>query len=108
MTLPYLNGIEDFEEKIIRSKGIKVVEFGAAWCPPCRALEPVLSELSVTLSGKVEIFKVDVDKQPDLSAKFGIRSLPTVLVFKNGSLQEQLIGYQPRHAYLSSFAEKAY
>jgi len=107
MTLPYINGIEEFEEKITRSKGIKVVEFGAAWCPPCRALEPVLSELAGTLMGKVEIYKVDIDKQPELSAKFAIRSLPTVLVFKYGTLREQLIGYQPRHAYLASFSDKA-
>lgn len=107
MKLQKLNGTEEFDEKISRSSGIRVVDFGADWCAPCRALEPVLFELSEILKGKVEIYKVDIDKHPEIAAKFNIRSLPTVIIFKNGAILEQLIGYQPRSTYMSALTGKA-
>ncbi len=102
MKLQRLNGTKEFEEKITKSTGISVVDFGADWCAPCRALDPVLFDLSETLKGKAEVYRVDVDQHPELAANFNVRSLPTVIIFKDGALREKLIGYQPRSSYLSA------
>jgi len=69
-----------------------LVDFWAEWCGPCRMIAPVLDELAGDLQGKVKIGKVNVDENQDLAAKFHIRSIPTLLVFKGGAVQEQMVG----------------
>lgn len=77
---------------IIRSNQIVLVDFWAEWCGPCKIIGPVVEELAVEYEGKAIIGKVDVDSNPEVSAKFGIRSIPTLLVFKNGEVVDKQIG----------------
>jgi thioredoxin 1 len=69
-----------------------VVDFWAEWCGPCRMIGPVLEELGAELAGRIKIAKVNVDELPDLAGQFEIRSIPTLLIFKGGTVQQQMIG----------------
>jgi thioredoxin len=73
-----------------------LVDFWAEWCGPCRTVAPILEKLAVEYQGKVRIGKVNVDEQSGLAAKFGIQSIPTMLLFKNGKVVEQFVGAAPR------------
>ena len=75
-----------------------LVDFWAEWCGPCKAIGPVLEELSGEMAGKVKIVKVNVDEAPDLAQQFGIRSIPPRLVFKAGSIVAQMVGAMPKAA----------
>ena len=86
---------------LLRSNAVTVVSFHAEWCGPCRALAPVLDELAKELKGKIKIAKVDVDKNPQLAGTFGIRSIPTLLVMKDGKVQEQMVGALSKTALLA-------
>lgn len=81
------------------SSGVAVVEFGAEWCPPCKRLLPILSELQEEYGDAVAIAKVDVDESPELASRFGVMSMPTVLVFKDGQPVDKLVGLRPKSAY---------
>ena len=86
----------EFEEKVLKSKTPVLVDFWAEWCAPCRMIAPMVDELAKEYDGKVTFTKVDVDSNPEISLKFGIRSIPTLLVFKNGKPVEQVIGAVPK------------
>ncbi len=93
-------GAEDFDDKVIaRSARVPVlVDFWAAWCEPCRSLAAVLESVAGTFSGRLLIAKVDTDAQPDLAARYGVRSLPTLLLFSGGEPRAQTMGAQPEAA----------
>ncbi|NNV05498.1 thioredoxin [Geobacillus sp. C56-T2] len=78
--------------------GVTLVDFWAPWCGPCRMIAPVLEELDQEMGDKVKIVKVNVDENQETAAKFGVMSIPTLLVFKNGELVDKAIGYQPKEA----------
>lgn len=86
---------QNFEE-IIKSDKPVLVDFWAEWCGPCKMIAPVVEELAADYEGKAVIGKVDVDSNPEVSAKFGIRSIPTLLVFKNGEIVDKQIGAVPK------------
>ena len=88
---------DDFDKTV--AEGIVLVDFWATWCGPCRMLAPVIEDLSVKYEGKAKVCKVDVDDQPELAQRFGIMSIPTVIVFKNGVEAGKLIGVSPASAY---------
>lgn len=90
---------QDFKANVLDAKGLTVVDFWAEWCPPCKALAPTIDELATEFSGKAKIAKLDIDANPSTPAQFGIRSIPTVLVFKDGQLIEQFVGRQSKEAY---------
>lgn len=85
-----------FESEVINSDKPVLVDFWAPWCGPCKALAPVIDEISKDNEGKVKVGKVNVDENPEISMKFGIRSIPTLIVFKDGDVLEQVIGAVPK------------
>jgi thioredoxin 1 len=85
-----------FESEVLRSATPVLVDFWATWCGPCRALSPKLEELSGSYDGKVKFVKIDVDANPETAGRFGIRGIPTLIVFKNGQMVDQLVGNQPK------------
>jgi thioredoxin 1 len=89
-------GDNNFNSDVESKQGIVVVDFWAAWCGPCRMLTPVIEELAGELEGKVEFVKLNVDDNPEVSQKYKISSIPTILLFNNGSLAETLVGFRPK------------
>ncbi len=87
---------ENFEEEVIKSPVPVVVDFWATWCVPCRAIEPIVEELSKTYDGKVKVVRINVDESQKTPARFGIRGIPTLLLFKEGRVKGQLVGAVPR------------
>jgi thioredoxin 1 len=88
----------NFDEKI--KKGIVLVDFWAQWCGPCRMALPVIEELSDEYSGRVVVAKVDVDEEPEVAGKFGVMSIPTVVLFKEGVEIDRQIGFAGKAGYV--------
>ena len=86
----------NFDEKVIQSSSPALVDFWAEWCGPCKMLTPVLEELSSENESKINIYKVNVDENQHLAVKYGIRSIPTLLLFKGGEIQEQIVGLKSK------------
>jgi thioredoxin 1 len=86
----------NFDEALVAAQGLMMVDFWAEWCGPCRAIAPVLDELARSSGGKVTLAKVNVDENPGLAARYGIRSIPTVLFVKQGKVVDQIIGAVPK------------
>ena len=85
-----------FEAEVLRSSEPVLVDFWATWCPPCRMIAPAISALADAYAGRAKVAKIDVDEAPDLAEKFGIQSIPTLLVFKNGQVVDQRVGALPQ------------
>ena len=87
---------KDFETEVLKSTEPVVVDFWAEWCGPCRMIAPALEEIAGTMNGKVKIVKLNVDENPATAAKYGIMSLPTLMLFKNGELASRQVGAAPK------------
>ena len=96
-----------FETEIEKHEGLAVVDFWATWCGPCRMIAPILDQLATEYSGKAKVAKLDVDANQETAMRFGVRSIPTVLFFKNGKLVDQVIGAVPKAKLESKFKEHA-
>ena len=85
-----------FDTEVARHQGVLMVDFWAEWCAPCRAIAPALDELAKDSAGSVGLAKVNVDENPALAARYGIRSIPTILFVKGGQVVDQVIGAVPK------------
>ncbi|MGI6553576.1 MAG: thioredoxin [Clostridia bacterium] len=85
----------DFTEKVLKAKLPVVVDFWANWCGPCRMMAPVLDKLADEYDGEIQVLKLDVDENPNTAAEYGIMSIPTLVVFKDGKEVKRLVGYLP-------------
>lgn len=91
-----INGEADFEKDVLQSKVPVLADFWAEWCGPCRAAAPILEELDTEYQGKVNFAKVNVDGNSSIAARYGIASIPTMLVFQNGQPVQQIVGLRPK------------
>jgi thioredoxin 1 len=87
---------ETFDAEMGKHEGLLMVDFWAEWCAPCRAIAPALEELASESAGKVSLAKVNIDEHPALAARYGIRSIPTILFIKSGEVVDQVIGAVPK------------
>ncbi|NTV06517.1 MAG: thioredoxin [Chlorobiaceae bacterium] len=88
---------QNFKSEILDADKVALVDFWAAWCGPCKMLGPVIEELAGDYEGKAVIAKLNVDENPNTAAQYGIRSIPSLLVFKNGQVVDQMLGAMPKN-----------
>ncbi len=86
----------DFEKEVLQATVPTVIDFWAEWCAPCRQIKPILDDLATRYDGKVKIVKLNVDENPQTMTKYGIRAIPTLLAFKNGTVVQQVSGAKPK------------
>jgi thioredoxin 1 len=87
----------NFETEVLKSNIPVLIDFWAVWCAPCKLVAPIVEDLAKEYAGKLKVAKCDVDSNQSIAIKYGIRSIPTILVFKNGEVAQQIIGALPKH-----------
>lgn len=85
-----------FEKEILQAEGPVIVDFWAEWCGPCKALSPLIDEIAEEMAGKVKIVKVNIDESPEAPTKYGVRGIPTLMVFKDGQVVDTRVGGMPK------------
>lgn len=93
---------ENFENEVLNFSGKVLVDFWATWCGPCKMIAPVIEEIAEEFSGKIKVGKINVDQEPELSIKYGIVSIPTILIFENGKIINKAIGYHNKEELIDA------
>ena len=86
----------EFQSEVINADKPVLVDFFATWCGPCKRVAPVVDEIEKEMSGKVAVYKLDIDQSPDIASQFGVMSVPTFIYFENGQPKKQMLGAQPK------------
>jgi thioredoxin 1 len=90
----------EFQSKVLDAQGPVLVDFFATWCGPCKMLAPTLDEVATETAGKAAVYKLDIDQSPDIAQRYGVMSVPTLMVFENGQVKNQAVGVQPKQNIL--------
>ena len=95
---------DSFEREVLQASLPVLVDFTAVWCGPCKMLDPVVKQLALAWDGKVRVYKLDVDDNPDLAMNYQVMGVPTLMLFKNGQPVERVTGYQPKDRLEKKFS----
>lgn len=94
-----------FKADVLDNEKLTVVDFWAEWCGPCRAIGPIIEDLSKEYAGKIQVGKLNVDHNPEVSINYGITSIPAILFFKNGQMVDKLVGAQPKGNFVKKIEQ---
>jgi len=97
----------NFDAEVMKQDQLTVVDFWAEWCGPCRMLGPTLEKLADEYTGKIKLYKMNVDENPTVPGRFSIRGIPTVIFFKGGKVVDQIVGNQPRDVFVNAIQRHA-
>lgn len=103
MALEFTDG--NFKTDVLGTDQLTVVDFWAEWCGPCRAIGPIIEDLSKEYAGKIKVGKLNVDHNPEVSINYGITSIPAILFFKNGQMVDKLVGAQPKGNFVKKIEQ---
>ena len=98
---------ENFEQEVLQSEQTVLVDFWASWCPPCRALNPIIEQVADEVAGQAKVAKLNIDESEAIAAKYQVSSIPTVLVFRNGQVVESIVGLKDKQTYVDALTAVA-
>jgi len=104
MAAPFTVTDQEFQEKVLDSKILTITDFWAVWCGPCKMIAPLLEEIAGEYDGQLQVAKLDVDNNPQTAMAFGVMSIPTLILFKDGQPVERLVGFMPKDRLMNKIA----
>ncbi len=96
---------QNFEQEVLKSEALTLVDFWAEWCGPCRGLAPILDEIANDYAGQVKVYKMNIDENQDTPGQFNVRSIPTVIFLKGGKLVDEMMGLRPKEAFVQKIQQ---